>query len=196
MNKYKVQPGDTLGQIARKLYGDARRFPLIVAANAISNPDKLVVGQELIIPDAGVALGSLSSPPAPLTANPTSDSTTKSKLQILNVERLAGVHPGLAARGRAMIDLCAHAGIAILISQGIRTWEEQDALYAKGRTVAPVGKQFVVTNAKGGSSWHNFGLAFDIVVLDAIGKADWDTGHPAWAKSAEIGKSLIWEKVR
>ncbi|MGH7232282.1 MAG: LysM peptidoglycan-binding domain-containing protein, partial [Nitrospiraceae bacterium] len=49
---YTVKPGDTLGKIARKFYGDAGRFPLIVAANAIANPDKLTVGQELVIPDA------------------------------------------------------------------------------------------------------------------------------------------------
>ena len=89
-----------------------------------------------------------------------------------------------------MIDLCAHAGIAILVTQDLRTREEQDTLYAKGRTVPPLGKQFIVTNAKGGQSYHNFGLAFDTVVLDSVGKADWNTGHPSWARSAAIGKSL------
>jgi len=42
---------------------------------------------------------------------------------------------------------------------GLRTWEEQDALYAKGRT-KPGEK---VTKARGGESWHNFGLAVDLV---------------------------------
>jgi len=44
---------------------------------------------------------------------------------------------------------------------GLRTYEEQDALYAQGRT-APGPK---VTNAPGGHSNHNFGLAFDMVFL-------------------------------
>ena len=89
-----------------------------------------------------------------------------------------------------MLDLCAQRGLAILVTQGLRTCEEQDRLYAKGRTSPPVGKKFIVTNAKGGQSYHNFGLAFDIVVLDSLGKADWDTNHPGWTLAAKIGKSV------
>jgi peptidoglycan L-alanyl-D-glutamate endopeptidase CwlK len=89
-----------------------------------------------------------------------------------------------------MLDLCAQAGVTLLVTQGLRTWEEQDALHAKGRTVAPIGKKYVVTNAKGGQSYHNFGLAFDIVVLDSVGKANWDATHPGWKTAATIGKSL------
>jgi peptidoglycan L-alanyl-D-glutamate endopeptidase CwlK len=50
----------------------------------------------------------------------------------------------------------------------LRTFAEQDALYAQGRTKlfdsqgTRLGK---VTNAKGGQSIHNYGLAFDIVLL-------------------------------
>lgn len=50
---------------------------------------------------------------------------------------------------------------AIRIVQGLRTIAEQDALYAKGRTLP--GKK--VTNAKGGSSYHNYGLAIDFCLL-------------------------------
>jgi peptidoglycan L-alanyl-D-glutamate endopeptidase CwlK len=82
--------------------------------------------------------------------------------------------------------LCAQAGVALLITQGLRTWEEQDALFAQGRTTP--GN--IVTNAHGGESWHNFGLAFDILVLDSVGKADWDTHHPGWMRAAALGKSL------
>jgi peptidoglycan L-alanyl-D-glutamate endopeptidase CwlK len=48
--------------------------------------------------------------------------------------------------------------------------QEQDALYAQGRN-AP-GK--IVTYAKGGSSYHNYGLAFDIA-LATQGGVSWDT---------------------
>ena len=88
------------------------------------------------------------------------------------------------------MDLCAHEGIPILVTQGLRTWKEQDKLYAKGRTVPPIGKKHRVTNAKGGSSFHNFGLAFDIVVLNSAGKPDWDTSNPAWKRAGQIGKSV------
>jgi peptidoglycan L-alanyl-D-glutamate endopeptidase CwlK len=49
-------------------------------------------------------------------------------------------------------------GVEVKAISGNRTWAEQDALYAKGRT-APGPK---VTNAKGGQSNHNFGLAIDL----------------------------------
>jgi hypothetical protein len=184
---YKVQKGDTLGKIAVRFYGDAGRYPLIVAANRISNPDRLAVGADLIIPDAAVAASGLSgtaTSPPPTSAN--------TRLQSISEQRLGQLHPIVAVRARSMLDLCAHAGLALLVTQGLRTWAEQDALYAKGRTIPPKGA--IVTKARGGQSFHNFGLAFDIVVLDAVGKADWDTSHPGWAKAAQIGKSagLEW----
>jgi len=110
-----------------------------------------------------------------------------------NKQSLSRLHPILAIRGRCMIELCAHAGIPLLVTQGLRTWKEQDKLYAKGRTVAPIGKKHRVTNAKGGSSFHNFGLAFDTVVLNSKGKPDWDTSNPGWKRAGEIGKSVRLE---
>lgn len=50
MNKYTVQPGDTLGTIASHFYGDSARYIDIVKANSMENPDQLEVGMELIIP--------------------------------------------------------------------------------------------------------------------------------------------------
>jgi peptidoglycan L-alanyl-D-glutamate endopeptidase CwlK len=111
-----------------------------------------------------------------------------------NEERLSKLHPILAIRARCMVELCRHQEIALLVTQGLRTWEQQDELYAKGRTTPPLGKRYVVTNAKGGQSYHNFGLAFDIVILDGNGKPMWDAKHPSWQRVGEIGKSvgLAW----
>lgn len=185
---YKVQKGDTLGKVAARFYGDASRYPLIVAANHIANPDKLSLGQALVIPDlmAGTGNGhgsALPPPPAPPSA-----------VSPLSERRLAQCHPIVAARGRTLLELAAHAGFTLLVTQGLRTLEEQDTLYAKGRTTPPIGKQHYVTMAKGGESWHNFGLAFDIVVLDSVGKMNWNKAHPGWKRAAELGKSLglVW----
>lgn len=52
-------------------------------------------------------------------------------------------------------------GCEYLMIAGHRTWEQQDALFAKGRT-AP-GQE--VTKAKGGFSNHNFGIAGDFGVF-------------------------------
>lgn len=57
----------------------------------------------------------------------------------------------------------------IRIVQGLRTIEEQDKLYAKGRTTA--GPK--VTNARGGKSYHNYGLAIDFVVMEGV-KIYWE----------------------
>lgn len=76
------------------------------------------------------------------------------------------------------------ANIKIRIAQGLRTIEYQNELYAQGRTKP--GK--IVTKAKGGSSFHNYGLAIDFCIvyndkgvswdlikdLDADGIKDWD----------------------
>jgi len=63
---------------------------------------------------------------------------------------------------RALVQKAASSGITIKILSGLRTYEEQDALYAKGRT-AP---GHIVTKARGGYSNHNFGIAFDIGVFE------------------------------
>lgn len=47
---YTVKAGDSLSAIAKQYLGDANRFPEIVAANGISNPNIITVGQRLVIP--------------------------------------------------------------------------------------------------------------------------------------------------
>jgi len=49
----------------------------------------------------------------------------------------------------------------LVMISGTRTWKEQDALYAQGRTRP--GRR--VTNAKGGQSNHNFGIAGDFGIF-------------------------------
>jgi nucleoid-associated protein YgaU len=45
---YTIQRGDTLGRIAAKFYGNARKYPLIQRANNISNPSRIWVGQVIV----------------------------------------------------------------------------------------------------------------------------------------------------
>jgi serine/threonine protein phosphatase PrpC/LysM repeat protein len=49
-NKYVVKPGDMLMLIAKRFYGDENKYKLIMEANDIKDPNKISVGQELIIP--------------------------------------------------------------------------------------------------------------------------------------------------
>ncbi len=75
---------------------------------------------------------------------------------------IATLLPELAPYARALVQRAAAAGITIKLISGLRTYAEQDALYAQGRT-APGNK---VTNARAGQSNHNFGIAFDIGVFE------------------------------
>ncbi len=71
------------------------------------------------------------------------------------------------------------------ITSAMRTYEEQNALYEQGRS-KPGAR---VTNARGGYSNHNFGLAFDVTLFTADGKTPiWES--PVYAQAALIGKAL------
>jgi hypothetical protein len=48
---YTVVSGDTLWAIAARFYGDGSQYPKIASANGIANPDLIMVGQELTIPE-------------------------------------------------------------------------------------------------------------------------------------------------
>ena len=49
---YTVKPGDTLSKIAKEFYGNANEYNKIFEANQdkLTSPDKIQVGQELVIP--------------------------------------------------------------------------------------------------------------------------------------------------
>jgi len=70
--------------------------------------------------------------------------------------------PEVRPIARALVQKSKQAGIQIKILSGLRTYEEQDELFARGRT-KPGPK---VTNARGGYSNHNFGIAFDVGVFE------------------------------
>lgn len=76
------------------------------------------------------------------------------------------------------------AGIDFVVTSVYRSIEEQNAIYAQGRT-APGS---IVTNAKGGQSFHNWKVAFDIVPVIA-GKAIWND-NALWSKLGQIGTSI------
>jgi LysM repeat protein len=61
---YTVRAGDTLGAIARAMYGSAAKYPLIAEANAITDPRYIWVGQVLTIPPLPEVT------PAPVTTTP------------------------------------------------------------------------------------------------------------------------------
>lgn len=95
-------------------------------------------------------------------------------------------HPRLIELSKKLVSACKGQGLIIGIGESFRTKEEQDALYAKGRT-APGN---IVTNAKGSSysSHHQWGTAFDIYRSD--GKGVYVDSDGFFEKVGKIGKSI------
>ena len=69
--------------------------------------------------------------------------------------------PAFQRQVRGWVTEMINSKIPPLIYCGRRTMEEQAALYKIGRSV----KGKIVTNARPGESYHNYGLAFDWVPL-------------------------------
>ena len=79
---------------------------------------------------------------------------TIENLGSLNKKALAKLEPFVAAAELAM----EKHGVKVEVISGLRSWAAQAALFAQGRTKP--GR--IVTKARPGSSWHNYGLAIDL----------------------------------
>ena len=113
--------------------------------------------------------------------------------------RIAKLYPTVRAEVTEIIHKCdiALTGKAeIRITQGLRTFADQDALYKQGRTTP--GKK--IANSKAGQSIHNYGFAVDIC-LKIDGKTaswdtakDWDNDQVAdWYECVKIFAKHVWE---
>jgi peptidoglycan L-alanyl-D-glutamate endopeptidase CwlK len=91
--------------------------------------------------------------------------------------KLKELYPRFAARIEDLLNYCDRIDLnegRLGIFSGFRTWEEQAKLYAQGRTEnGPI-----VSNTPPGYSWHNYGLACDVVFKDEYGNWDWEKDHP------------------
>jgi peptidoglycan L-alanyl-D-glutamate endopeptidase CwlK len=103
-------------------------------------------------------------------------------------KNIATLKPPVQALARKLIETAVAQGIHVKIICGSRTYAEQNALYAKGRTTS--GK--IVTKAKGGYSYHNLGLAADFGIFSADGKKYYGE-HPDYERVGAIAESLGFE---
>lgn len=97
---------------------------------------------------------------------------------------LNDLDPETKRRAEAFIASCSKAGIDVLIYCTLRSKLEQDVLYASGRTA----KGAIVTMARGGYSWHNYGRAFDFVPMLG-GKPQWND-VALYTRCGEIAESV------
>lgn len=81
-----------------------------------------------------------------------------------NFRRLKEVHPVLTFKASLLLKHAAAEGYTLAVTQGLRTFAEQDVLFTKRPKV---------TNARGGQSMHNYGLAVDFAFM-VDGKISWN----------------------
>lgn len=92
-------------------------------------------------------------------------------------KKILTLHPSVQPLARALVLNAVANGINIVITSGHRSYEEQNALYAKGG----------VTKARGGYSNHNFGLAFDVTIFNDK-EPVWES--PDYKKVGKLGVAL------
>jgi peptidoglycan L-alanyl-D-glutamate endopeptidase CwlK len=129
---------------------------------------------------------------------------TEVKMDRVTIDRIGLLHPRLRSEAMDIYEEICEAlkGRAMCrFTHTLRTFKEQDELYAKGRT-APGS---IVTKAKAGMSMHNYGMAIDIVlIVDTDGdgnydravwykKSDFDNDRKAdWMEVVQVFKSYGW----
>ncbi len=70
---------------------------------------------------------------------------------------LSSLNPHVALLARKFLKLTRENNLDVRITTAFRSWDEEDRLFAQGRWASGT----IVTNARGGDSYHNWGLAFD-----------------------------------
>ncbi len=110
-----------------------------------------------------------------------------------NSRSLDELDPQVRIMAKKLLEQAKCAGIPLTVTFTTRSFETQAALYAQGRTA--VGR--IVTNARPGHSYHNYGMAIDVVPTELLALPKWgDTpDHQAhsdnlWNKVGSIGKAL------
>ncbi len=106
------------------------------------------------------------------------------------------LHPIVEEKTNQLQQRAAEKGIVIVITDGFRSSEDQDKLYEKGRSTEGT----IVTYARGGESYHNFGLAVDFAIKIPSGDVIWDMTYdgngnsiPDWTEVVSLAKDLGFE---
>lgn len=123
-----------------------------------------------------------------------------------SIARMGAVHPSLKEYTIELIRRCYAEGIRVQISSGYRSKEEQAQIYGQGRaSFIYNGKQYgrlkddngkqlsIVSNAKPGTSIHNYGLAIDYFLVSEDGNDSLWTVNEDWKRVAAIAKLMGFE---
>ncbi len=102
---------------------------------------------------------------------------------------ISTLHIKAQESARQFLQALSGFGVVARIISGTRTYKEQDALYQKGRFGSPGP---IVTNAEGGESNHNFGIAWDVGLFRDGEYLDGDTAEEiGWYEAAAAAVSAV-----
>jgi peptidoglycan L-alanyl-D-glutamate endopeptidase CwlK len=96
---------------------------------------------------------------------------------------------GVQRHARRFLARLHEAGLNARIISATRSYQAQNALYRRGRYGNPGA---VVTNARGGRSFHNFGVAWDIALFADDGRYLTDEGPYERAAEIALVEGLEW----
>ena len=163
---YTARGGETLADVARTF---GLPVSALIAANPeLSRPYLILQGQLLTIPNPARERRFRRRPRQLHPADP--DGYLAS----------ANMNPDFVALVNGMIEQLRGEGHDVRVIAGFRSFAEQQQRFEQGRR-APGS---VVTDAEGGNSWHNYGLAVDIVLND-------EEGRPVWPEDSDF----FWQRL-
>ena len=111
------------------------------------------------------------------------------------------LHPDIRDSTKNMMVNLYNSGVNVEIVSSLRPFAEQDKLYSIGRDGEKDNRK-IVTYAKGGESFHNYGLAFDVEVYNNKHRKNWDVNSTDWQKVIAEGQAqgfeagATWEKFK
>lgn len=104
------------------------------------------------------------------------------KDESISLPRVQALHPKYRDSAQSFIEDAENTlNITLRVSEGFRTFAQQSAMYAQGRTTP--GN--IVTFSPGGTSYHNYGLAIDLVIVNGDGSIDWTYNYNLLVPFAE-----------
>lgn len=108
------------------------------------------------------------------------------KVYHYDLKGIEALYPDFRDKIKVLIKTMNDLGLPVILSEGIRTGKRQDELYAQGRTTPGS----IVTNAKAFESYHQYGVAADIIFKIS----GWNAPESSWKVLGSEGKKigLVW----
>lgn len=151
------------------------------------------------VAEAWVQLSTGNAPAAPAPAAPVAPRVPTAPAIDVDVKQRdpAQLHPSFRAALAQLLARLAAETLPFRVFEAFRTPERQEWLYAQGRTRAGS----VVTNARAWASFHQYGMAVDLVLF-IDGQWSWSSDGPLaahWERMRELARdvglrTLSWEE--